>query len=163
MGSPRERVRTAASCLCCVLGFWRPVISMLWLDADEAKLVEIKTIDEHVDARLSSITWSSRDAGNNVLGARPSVQPLSKALHQIPANRRESYRANHQQQSVFTSPDPQPSSSLTEGIPLVTGSSSMDQYWYLGMREHLHCLAAQEDSGYAMAAVGGHDNQVTAL
>jgi hypothetical protein len=39
----------------------------------------------------------------------------------------------------------------------------MDQYRDLGMREYLDCLAAKDDRGNAVAAVRGHDDQVTAF
>ena len=39
----------------------------------------------------------------------------------------------------------------------------MDEDWDLGMREHLDCLAAEDDRGYATAAVRGHNDQVAAF
>lgn len=46
-------------------------------------------------------------------------------------------------------------------IPL--GSSSMDQYRDLAMREYLDRLAAEDEGGDAVAAMRGHDDKVTAL
>ena len=37
----------------------------------------------------------------------------------------------------------------------------MDQYRDSGMREYLDRLAAEDDRGYAVAAVRGHDDKVT--
>jgi hypothetical protein len=39
----------------------------------------------------------------------------------------------------------------------------MDEYWDLGMREHLDRLAAEDDRGNAVTAVRGHDDKVTAF
>ena len=39
----------------------------------------------------------------------------------------------------------------------------MDQYRDLGMREYLDRLAAEDNRGNAVAAMGGHDNEVTAF
>jgi len=42
-------------------------------------------------------------------------------------------------------------------------TSSMDQYRDLGMREDLDRLAAEDERGDAVAAVRGHDDEVTAF
>jgi len=42
-------------------------------------------------------------------------------------------------------------------------SSSMDQYRDLGMGEYLDRLAAEDERGDAVAAVRGHDDEVTAF
>ena len=39
----------------------------------------------------------------------------------------------------------------------------MDQYRDLGMREYLDRLAAEDDRGDAVAAMRGHDDNVTAF
>jgi hypothetical protein len=46
-------------------------------------------------------------------------------------------------------------------IPL--GSSSINQYRDLGMREYLERLAAEDDRGDAVVAMRGHDDKVTAF
>jgi hypothetical protein len=66
-----------------------------------------KAADAVDDTDTGSFTnpWSTHEkfnAGNNVLC--PRSNPSTKRFIRSPANRQESYRANHQQQSVFTQP-----------------------------------------------------------
>src|SRR5262249_45353173 len=55
-----------------------------WLDADESKLVEIKTIDEHVDRSYRVILDHVVIERRRKQCALPPIQSLNKALHQIP-------------------------------------------------------------------------------
>jgi hypothetical protein len=50
-----------------------------------------------------------------------------------------------------------------EPRPITLLASSMDQHRDLGMREYLDRLAAEDERGDAVAAVRGHDDEVTAF
>jgi hypothetical protein len=76
-------------------------------NALEAELGEIQPIDKDIDRPnrivLAYILIQHRGKQRALL----TIRPLNKALHPIPANRRESYRANQSRQSVFTQPGPE--------------------------------------------------------
>src|SRR5215510_4005843 len=78
-----------------------------WSDAHKTQLVQIETVDEHVDhPHRVVLAHIIVDRCRKKCALRPTTPSTKRFIQMPPHNRRESYRANHFKQSVFTQPGP---------------------------------------------------------